>query len=311
MGTNQRIQPVLSQDVSTIGVRAGHWTNLEAQTGCTVVLFDRPAIAVADVRGGAPGTRETDLLGPGRLVRQVDAVLLTGGSAFGLAAADGVMRYLAENERGVITRTGPVPIVPTAVIYDLAVGNPIAPDAESGRKACESAVTLDKLKRGRHGAGTGATTSKLGGMEQSVRGGVGVSSIAWNGGAVSALCVVNAFGDVVYPETGDPVLNGNSRGDRRLSMLGNDPTQIGAGESTTLAVVLIDAPVDHSTLVLSSIAAHDAFAHTVRPCHTVFDGDISFAVGLQEGTVSPADALSIAMATELAVEQAILDAVTS
>ncbi|MFL5760531.1 MAG: P1 family peptidase [Thermomicrobiales bacterium] len=305
------MQQASGQDPSSINVRVGHWTNRQAQTGCSVVLFDRPAVTVADVRGGAPGTRETDLLGPGRLVRRADAILLTGGSAFGLAAADGVMSFLSENERGVATRTGSVPIVPSAVIYDLATGEPVAPNAASGKIACESAGPLDMIERGQYGAGTGATTSKLFGMEHSVRGGVGVGSIAWSSGSVSAFCVVNAFGDVVNPETGDPVLAAHPGGDRRRSLLRQEVPEIAPGESTTLAVVLIDAPVDHSTLVLSSIAAHDAIAHAVRPCHTVFDGDISFAVGLREGVVSPADALSIAMATELAVEQAILDAVTA
>jgi L-aminopeptidase/D-esterase-like protein len=308
---NRFMQQVNNEEGPSIGVRAGHWTDHCAETGCTVVVFDRPAVTVADVRGGAPGTRETDLLGPGRLVRRADAILLTGGSAFGLAAADGVMKYLAGQDRGVFTRTGPVPIVPTAVIYDLATGDPVAPDAESGRNACESAQTLDSLPRGRYGAGVGATTSKLFGMKQSVRGGAGLGSVAWAGGTVTALCVVNSFGDVVNPGTGEPVLARHSNGDRRHALLAQPPTEITAGESTTLAVVFVDAPVDHSTLVLSSIAAHDAIAHSVRPCHTIFDGDIAFVSGLREGLPSPTEALSIAMATELAVEQAILDAVTA
>jgi L-aminopeptidase/D-esterase-like protein len=148
-------------------------------------------------------------------------------------------------------------------------------------------------------------------MEQSVRGGVGLGSVAWRGGTVTALSVVNAFGDVVDPRSSEPLLAVHSGGDRRHSLLAQTTTEISAGESTTLAVVLVDAPVDHSTLMLSSVAAHDAIAHSVRPCHTMFDGDIAFVSALQEGITSPTEALSIAMATELAVEQAILDAVTA
>jgi L-aminopeptidase/D-esterase-like protein len=298
-------------DESSIGVRAGHWTDKQARTGCTVVLFDRPAMTAADVRGGAPGTREVDLLGPGKLVRRADAILLTGGSAFGLAAADGVMQFLAANGRGVQTRTGPVPIVPSAVIYDLAVGEPTAPDASSGRLACQSSLQLIDLSCGQVGAGTGATTSKTSGMERSVRGGFGFGRVDWPAGSVSALCVVNAFGDVVDPATGIPVLAENAEPDARRRLLTQRAPELNAGESTTLAIVLVDAPVDHSGLLLSTFAAHDAIAHAVRPCHTVFDGDIAFAVAIREGPVSPGEAVSIAMATELAVEQAIISAVTA
>jgi L-aminopeptidase/D-esterase-like protein len=305
------MQHLATYDDSSIGVRAGHWTDLDARTGCTVVLFERPAVAVADLRGGAPGTREVDVLGPGKLVRRVDAVLLTGGSAFGLAAADGVMGYLADNQRGVQTRIGPVPIVPAAVIYDLAVGKSTSPDAFSGRFACEAAQPLTELVRGQVGVGAGATTSKTAGMELSVRGGIGIGRMHWSAGSVTAICVVNAFGDVVDPLTGSPMISTPCQADTRLRLLNQGASEVSAGESTTLAVVLVDAPVDHSTLVLSTISAHDAFAHAVRPCHTIFDGDIAFSVGLREGTVSPADAVSIAMATELAVEQAIIDAVTA
>jgi L-aminopeptidase/D-esterase-like protein len=133
----------------------------------------------------------------------------------------------------------------------------------------------------------------------------------WSAGSVTAICVVNAFGDVVDPQTGFPMISAPNQPDTRLRLLNQSASEVSAGESTTLAVVLIDAPVDHSTLVLSTISAHDAFAHAVRPCHTIFDGDITFSIGLREDNVSPADAVSIAMATELAVEQAIMDAVTA
>ena len=148
-------------------------------------------------------------------------------------------------------------------------------------------------------------------MDLSVRGGVGLGRTEWSAGSVTVICVVNAFGDVVDPTSGIPVLAKSTNPDTRHRLLHQGAREVTAGESTTIAAVLIDAPVDHSTLVLSSIAAHDAIAHTVRPCHTIFDGDIAFAVALREGNVAPADAVSIAMATELAVEQAIIDAVTA
>jgi len=300
-------QAELTADAAPIGVAAGHWTDHDAMTGCTVVLFDRPAPAVVDVRGGAPGTRETDVLAPGRLVRHVDAILLTGGSAFGLAAADGVMRYLQEQGRGVATSAGPVPIVPAAVIYDLAVGHPTAPDAESGRAACVAAGPTAALDRGRNGVGCGATTRKIYAGEPQ-RGGFGVATIDWPGGLVTALVVVNAVGTVVDPNTGRGVLDGE--GDRRARLL-ESVANSGEGQATTLGVVLVSAPVDEACLTRSAVAAHDAFARAIRPCHTIFDGDLVFAAGLVAGFPSPIEVARVATATELAMERAIIDAVTA
>jgi L-aminopeptidase/D-esterase-like protein len=284
-----------------IQVAAGHWTDREALTGCTVLLFDRPAPAVVDVRGGAPGTRETDLLAPGRLVRSVDAILLSGGSAFGLAAADGVVRYLWEQERGVATPAGPVPIVSAAVIFDLAIGLPTAPNADAGYRACLAAQPVDAIERGRVGAGIGATTGKLLGGSPS-RGGLGVSTVGWSAGSVCALVVVNAAGDIVDPASGAP--------DRRERLLfgASDP---GERQATTLGVVLVNAPVDETALTRCAVAAHDAFARIIRPCHTIFDGDLVFAVGLVSGAPSPTEVVSVTTATELATERAVRDAVTA
>ena len=156
-----------------IAVSGGHWTDRDALTGCTVLLFDRAAPAVVDVRGGAPGTRETDLLSPGSLVQSVDAIFLTGGSAFGLDAAGGVMKYLREKGRGVGTPAGPVPIVSAAVLYDLAVGEPVWPTADNAYDACRAAVSLADLPNGRIGAGTGATTQKMFSERPPMRGGTG------------------------------------------------------------------------------------------------------------------------------------------
>jgi L-aminopeptidase/D-esterase-like protein len=292
--------------VQPIQATAGHWTDDDALTGCTVVLFDRPAPAVVDVRGGAPGSRETDLLAPGRLVRSVDAILLTGGSAFGLAAADGVMQFLQEQGRGVAAPAGPVPIVPAAVVYDLAIGKPMAPDAASGRRACLAAGPIENLPRGKVGAGTGTTTGKLFTGDGN-RGGFGVGSISWPAGSVVALAVVNAAGAVV-DETGRAIVSGEPDGRQRL--LGN-AAHLGERQATTLGIVLLNAPVDETALTRCAVAAHDAFARAIRPCHTIFDGDIIFAVGLMPGQLSPAQVLSVTTATELAMERAIVDAVTA
>ena len=290
--------------IAPVPVSVGHWTDVEAQTGCTVVVFDRPVLAAVDVRGGAPGTRETDLLRPERLVRRVDAILLTGGSAFGLAAADGVVRWLAERGRGFATTAGPVPIVPAAVIYDLAVGAPTAPDGAAGYRACEAAGPVADSARGRVGAGTGATVAKA--TWRPTRGGVGIASL----GPVTAIVVVNAFGAVIDPGSGAPVGEAMEGDPRRLIVAGSDG---GApyGESSTLGVVLVAEPCDHAGLQRCAIAAHDGFARAIRPCHTPFDGDLVFAVGLTDGAPSPHQVLRLATAAELAVEQAIVDAVTA
>jgi L-aminopeptidase/D-esterase-like protein len=289
-----------------IGVTVGHWTDGEALTGCSVIVFDSPAITVVDVRGGSPGTRETDLLAPGRLVRRVDAILLTGGSAFGLAAADGVMRHLAELGRGVTTPAGPVPIVPAAVIYDLAVGQPIAPDARAGSLASAARVPIETAARGQVGVGTGATTAKL--LSQTgARGGFGIARQDFGGGAIWALVAVNAAGTVVEPGPGRPILAGT---DDRGQLLGV-ATTTREREATTLGVLLIAAPSDEAALVRAAVAGHDAFARAIRPAHTIFDGDVVFACGLVPGAPQPAGSLAISIAAELAMERAIVDAVTT
>jgi L-aminopeptidase/D-esterase-like protein len=269
-------------------------------------LFDHAAPAVVDVRGGAPGTRETDLLAPGKLVRSVDAILLTGGSAFGLAAADGAMRFLRDQGRGVVTPAGPVPIVPAAVIYDLAVGQPVPPTPESGYAACRDAGPIEELERGLVGVGTGATSNKVFGNPQ--RGGLGVATVAWAAGSVTVLVVVNAVGAVINPSTGLGVQDGKP--DSRQSLLVSS-SEMGDRQATTLGIVLVNAPANETTLTRCTIAAHDAFARAIRPCHTVFDGDLVFAVGLIGGSTAPLDVLHVSTATELATERAVIDAVTA
>ena len=277
-------------------VRVGHWTDPIGRTGCTVVLFPEALPTVVDQRGGAPGTRETDALRDGNLVRRADAILLTGGSAFGLAAADGIVTALRERGRGFPTAAGPVPIVPGAVIFDLTNGAAVWPGPTEGVAALAAAVAIGDLRRGAVGAGTGATTGKITGGSQS--GGFGVATVHLDSASVTALMVVNAFGVVDGPDPRQPALD----------VAETDPTGT-PGENTTIGVVLLDAAVDSTTIHRCAIAAHDGLARVIVPAHTIFDGDTIFVSGTRSATPSPHQILGLAIATELAVEAAIRDAV--
>lgn len=268
------------------GILVGHYTNLEAATGCTVILTPQGARASVDVRGPAPGTRETDLLRPGRLVQEVHAVLLTGGSAFGLAAADGVMRWLEERGYGFDTGVAKVPIVPAAVIFDLAIGDPkVRPGPEAGYAACEAASD-GPVPEGNVGAGTGATVGKLLGMRYAMKAGLGTASVRLAGGViVAALAVVNALGDVVDPQTGTilagtrkPVVGGFL--DTNAALRGHlGQTVLGLmGGNTTLVVVATNARLDKSELTTLASMAHDGLARAIRPVHTMLDGDTVFTL---------------------------------
>jgi L-aminopeptidase/D-esterase-like protein len=289
------------------GVRVGHWSDAEARTGCTVVLLPpEGAVAGVDVRGPAPGTRETDLLRPGMLVERAHAICLCGGSAFGLAAADGVMRYL--RERGVGVRAGParVPIVPAAVVFDLASGaSDRYPGAEEGYAAClraESRAAEEPLEGG-VGAGTGATLGKLRGLERSSPGGVGSAAIRLPGGAlVGALAVVNAVGDVV-DEEGRLVAGVEGR---RLLLEEGVIEQPLFGANTTLGVVATDATLDKVRCAKLAELGHDALALAVRP-RTMFDGDTVFAVSTCRAPA--ADMTSLGAAAVEALRRAIVRAV--
>lgn len=275
------------------GLTIGHATLPEARTGCTVIAFDHPALSAVDVRGAAPGTRELDLLAPGRSVQRADAILLTGGSAFGLRAADGVMQALAERGRGYPTPAGPVPIVPAAVIYDLANGDPISPGPEHGRQALEHAVSLNAVSQGRVGAGTGATWGKLatpGGNP----GGIGIAQIPVEGGLVTAVVVLNATGSIGH--------------DPRRGVISSAKSMPEPGQATTLISVVTTLPCTHDVLIRLCVAAHDALARIVVPSHTILDGDVAFASTLNEGPIDQAGSLRLCLATEIAVESAILAA---
>lgn len=284
----------------------GHVTHSEARTGCTAILFDHQVPAVCDVRGGAPGTRETTLLDGGRR-SQIDALVLSGGSAFGLSTADGVMRYLAERGRGHPTTAGPVPLVPAAIIFDLAQGEPRAPDAEDGYAAA-AAATRGPWPAGAVGAGTGATAAKISG--QPVAAGIGIAVERFGAHEVTAVVVLNAVGDIVDPATGAvvaglPDADGRPQG-RRLA-IERATVGLDAGRNTTLGVVLISQPADTLALTRCCISAHDAFARCVTPAHTPFDGDLFFAASPESAPVEPATLLGLCCAVEIAVERAILE----
>jgi L-aminopeptidase/D-esterase-like protein len=296
------------------GYRIGHASDQARRTGCTVILPPAGSIAAVDVRGGAPGTRETGVFQPGNLVSEIHGLLFTGGSAFGLAAADGVTSWL--RARGIGFPVGParVPIVAAAVLFDLAAGDPEAyPDAAMGEKACDAA-TEGKVEMGSVGAGTGATVGKLLGVGRSERGGVGIAEIRLpDGERVCALAVVNAFGDVIDPRTGE-VIAGASSGETFIDTaraLEREPLFESplAGSSTTLVCVATTVAFDTSSLKRIAIEAHDGIARAVRPAHTVVDGDLAFALAPAGAAPPILTRLRVGAAAAGAVAQAIVTAV--
>lgn len=286
------------------GMRVGNWTDMQAQTGCTVVLCPEVGcVASGMVMGGAPGTREMALLSPEKAVDKVHAVLLAGGSAFGLAAADGVMRYLHERGRGFTTPYGRVPIVPAAVIFDLSQGDAAAfPDAQAGYQAAADASEAP-VPSGRVGVGVGATVGKLQGIAHASRGGLGSASLALNGAMVAALAVSNAFGNIVDPASGK-LIAGCRRGG--LESLDGVATRF-AGGNTTLVVVATDAPISKTEAYHLAQSAHIGIARVTRPSHTLHDGDASFVLSTGAGANVPLMTLSVAV--QAVVAQAIIQGV--
>lgn len=295
------------------GLRLGHWTDTRRPTGCSVVLCPQGVTAGVDVRGAAPGTRETDLLRPENTVQHVHAVLLSGGSAFGLDAATGVMRWLRERGHGL--RVGPacVPIVPAAVLFDLWLGDgAFTPDAEAGHAACEAASTT--AARGCVGAGAGATVGKLLGPQGAMKSGLGMASLQVGPTRLSALAVVNAVGDVVDPATGQIVAgargpDGRLRNTARALLGGEAPIRPLAGAATTLAVVATDAALDKAQATKLAQMAHDGLARSIHPVHQPSDGDIVYS--LATGASGPADLGLLGVMAVEALAQAVLDAVRS
>ena len=307
------------------GIEVGHAQDEEALTGCTVILCRKGAVAGVDVRGGAPGTRETDLLDPINLVEKVHAIVLAGGSAFGLDAASGVMRHLEEQKIGFNTGAARVPIVPSAILYDLNLGRAdIRPDAAMGKRAAASAVS-DPPAEGNIGAGMGASVGKLFGMALAMKSGLGTSSIDIGGGViVGAVVAVNAFGDVIDPTTGGIVagLRSGKVGPLRIGGTGSYADTLGmmkktigrgvlgfAGRgNTVIGVVATNAKLTKAQATKVAQMAQDGLARTVRPAHTMLDGDVIFA--LSTGT-KKADVSTIGAFAAEAMSQAILRAVKS
>lgn len=300
------------------GIKVGHFTDSRRPTGCTVILCEEGAVGGVDVRGAAPGTRETDLLNPINTVQQVHAVVLSGGSAFGLDTASGVMRYLEERNIGFDVRVARVPIVPAAILFDLGVGDPkIRPDAEAGYKACKAATTKAP-EEGNVGAGAGATVGKLFGMKRAMKGGVGTASIKLNDGksslTVGAIVAVNAVGDVIDPSAGKVIAGARTQDGKALlgsmnAILRGEqlPPSLG-GTATTIGVVATDVKLDKMQATKVAQMAHDGLARAINPIHTASDGDTIFALATGRSS-RPANVTLIGALAAEAMAQAVVRAV--
>ena len=299
------------------GIRVGHCTNIEAATGCTVVLCEDGAVGGVDVRGSAPGTRETDLLRPTALVNEVHAVLLSGGSAFGLAAATGVVRYLEANGVGLQFGGATIPIVPSAILFDLGlVQGEIRPTDDDGEAACIDASESPPAQ-GSVGAGTGATVGKMMGMERSMKGGIGSASVSLDEGlTVGAIVAVNAIGGVYEAATGRIIAGPRSEDSdgmldaMEVAISPKVPTpQPVSASNTTIGVVATNAALNKEQANKLAAAAQDGVALAVRPAHLMGDGDTMFALatGKNEGSVNMNQLLAAAV---MCVSDAIVNAVT-
>lgn len=315
---------ILSNSITDVkGIRVGHAQDEKAITGCTVVLCENGATGGVDQRGGAPGTRETDALKPMHLVNSVHAVLLTGGSAFGLDAASGVMRYLEEKNIGYNTGLVRIPIVPAAVLFDLGLGDPkIRPNADMGYLACQNASATPP-KQGNAGAGIGASVGKILGMGQAMKSGIGTASInIGNGIIVGAIVAVNAFGDIIDPESGiiiagartihkGPIKIGESKMfANTLHVMQTTPGKavlsIATRHNTIIGVVATNAILDKEEVNKVAQMAHNGLAVTVRPAHTMLDGDTIFALSTNK---KRCDVSIIGAFAAQVLEKAILNAV--
>lgn len=301
-------------DVS--GIKVGHYTDKEAVTGCTVILCEQGAIGGVDVRGSAPGTRETDLLRPMNLVEKVQGVLLSGGSAFGLDAATGVVRYLEERGFGHDTGVAKVPIVPAAILFDLAIGHSqIRPGAEEGYKACLAAT--EEVAEGSVGAGTGATVGKLLGIDRATKSGLGTASQEVTGGVVvAALMAVNAFGDVFDPKNGR-LLAGPRDPENKIFLSTIELLKKGyqrccpSSPNTTIGVVATNARLTKEQVNKLAQMAQVGVSQAIRPSHTMYDGDVLFALSLgdKESDINLLGAVAAEVVAE-AIVRAVLKAET-
>ncbi|MBM2841109.1 MAG: hypothetical protein HW412_1637 [Bacteroidetes bacterium] len=268
------------------GFSIGHWTDEQALTGCTVVLCPSKTVGGCDVRGSSPGSRELALLASEKTMQEVHAVLLTGGSAFGLAAADGVMKYLEERNIGYQTPWLKVPIVPAAVIFDLNIGSKsVRPVAESGHKAC-LAARPDDVDEGNVGVGTGATVGKWGGIDNRMKGGIGIASLSRDRLVVAAIAAVNSVGDVI---TEDGSVLAGARNEEGIWLSELDPLRTfvlpkpSLLSNTTLVAIMTNAKLTKVEVNRLAQRGHDGMARAIKPAHTSYDGDVVF--GLASGAV--------------------------
>ncbi len=306
------------------GIRIGHFTDARRPTGCTVVLCPDGVVGGVAVVGAAPGTRETDLLNPTSTVNEVHAIVLSGGSAFGLDSASGVMRWLHEHHYGLQVGPVRVPIVPGAVLFDLLVddfsqpaGSGITPDAHAGYAACVDAIQnpASALAQGNIGAGAGATVGKLNGPECAMRGGLGWAALNVNGTTVAAIIACNAVGDVVDPHTGN-ILAGARTMPESLDCInaveaelnGLSTNGLHAGSNTTIGVIITDATLTKAQAQRLAQVGHDGLARTIRPVHTAMDGDTLFALatGKNPATI---DVMQLATAAAEVTAMAVINAI--
>ncbi len=307
------------------GILVGHAQNIDALTGCTIILCEKGAVGGVDQRGGAPGTREVDALHPMHLVNKVHGVMLAGGSAFGLDAASGAMHYLEERGVGFDTRIAKVPIVPSAILFDLGIGNSdVRPDAAMGYQACQNASSAAPAE-GNVGAGTGATVGKIFGPAQCMKSGIGTASLEIGAGViVGAIAAVNAFGDVIDPSSGQIVAGARSRDVGPLhigapgyfadtlqvmkSLIGRTALGFGSRGNTVIGVVATNAKLNKEEANKVAQMAHDGLARAIRPAHTMVDGDTIFALATGE---HPGDVNIVGAYGAEVFAQAILRAVHS
>jgi L-aminopeptidase/D-esterase-like protein len=266
------------------GIEVGHFTDTRRPTGCTVVLARGSAVGAVDVRGAAPGTRETDLLAPDNVVERVHGILLAGGSAWGLDAAGGVMRWLDEQGVGMTVGPARLPIVPGAVLFDLPLGDQrIRPDAAAGYAACQAA-SRQAPAEGNVGAGAGAVIGKIFGFQRAMKGGIGSASITIEGVTVGAIVACNALGDVIDPDTAQVIAgartdDGKGLLDTRRALLrGETPKPMLAGSNTTIGVIATDAVLTKVQAGRLATQGHDGLARSINPVHTLSDGDTLFAL---------------------------------
>ena len=295
-------------------IRLGNAQDLTAATGCTVILCPEGATAGVDVRGGAPGTRETDLLKPENLVEKIHGLLLAGGSAFGLAAASGVMSYLEENGFGFDVGVARVPIVPAAVLFDLPCGDArVRPDQAMGYQACRNSET-ERFATGSVGAGCGATVGKLYGMDKAMKGGLGAHCVRIGGLVVGAVVAVNCLGDVIDPASGQIVAGAVQQDpfrflDSEAGLLQQcEATGNRFTGNTTIGAIITNASLTKAQATKVASMAHDGYARTMRPAHTLLDGDTIFTLAV--GDVA-ADISAVGALAAKVMEQAVLSAVQS